>query len=266
MSNIIKYIKKHMGKIIAILNHKGGVAKTTTTVNLGAALALEGKKVLLIDLDPQTNLTNSLGFLPEIDAGTKRTICEALESPKKKSLPIYNYKENIDVVLSSIELASTEVKLYGITAREQLLSWLLKPVRDKYDYILIDCPPSLNMLPQNAMTAADGIIIPVETEYLALQGMKYLIEVIELVRERLNERLTITGYLCTKYDSRKTMHQVTLEKVRNNYGGLVFNTIIRTNVDLSDCSSQGKDIFSYNMNCNGAVDYRSLAKEFLNRV
>lgn len=255
-----------MGKVIGILNHKGGVAKTTTTVNLGAALALEGKKVLLIDLDPQANLTNSLGFLPDINSGEKKTICEALEAPRKKSLPIYTYKENIDVVLSSIELASTEVKLYGITAREQLLSWLLKPVREKYDFIIIDCPPSLNMLPQNAMTAADGIIIPVETEYLALQGMKSLIEVIELVRERLNEKLTVTGYLCTKYDSRKTMHQMTLESVRKNYGESVFKTIIRTNVDLSDCSSQGKDIFAYNMNCNGAIDYRSLAREFLEKV
>lgn len=252
-----------MGRIIAVLNHKGGVAKTTTTVNLGAALALLGKKVLLIDADPQANLTSSLGFMQMVADGCI-TLSAAMEKPKQVKLPIYFYKEGVDVVPSSIDLAGTELMLLGVTAKEQILSWLLKPVKDNYDFILIDCPPSLNMLPQNALTAADSIIIPIEAEYLALHGMQSLLSVVEVVKERLNDRLEVGGYLLTKYDGRKILNQTIAENLRSEYGDLVFKTVIRANVALPESTSQGQDIFTYNSNCNGAMDYMELAKEFLN--
>ncbi|KAA6315064.1 Sporulation initiation inhibitor protein Soj [termite gut metagenome] len=249
-----------MGKVISVLNHKGGVRKTATAVNLGAALKLlSGYRVLLVDLDGQANLTDSLGLSQ--DVGFKHSIYDAIKG--KCNLPVYENKEGLEVVPSCLDLSAAETELLGEPGREMFLKNLLKPVRDSYDFVLIDCPPSLSLLTLNAMTASDSLIIPLQSEYLAMRGMVKLTNVIKTVRERLNPDLKIEGVLVTQYDSRKNLNKSIAELVNEMFAGKVFKTYIRENVTIAEATSVGCDIISYAPTSAGAKDYTALCEEFL---
>jgi len=248
-----------MGKVISFTNHKGGVGKTATAVNLGAALHQLGKKVLLIDLDGQANLTDALGLLEMTEQNN--TIYEALKG--QCPLPIYENQDGLKVVPSCIDLAYIETEIMGEAARERFLSRLIKPVKDQYDYLFIDCPPSLSILTFNALTASDSVIIPVQSEYLAMRGMAKLTNVLNIIIDRLNENLFIEGVLISKYKSNLNLHQSVNEMIEAEFGDKVYKTIIRENVAIAEATAHGRDIFNYNPKSNGAVDYMELAKEFL---
>lgn len=243
----------------ALLNQKGGVGKTTTTVNLGAALAEKGKKVLLIDIDAQCNLTSSFGYneeeedIPNIYGAIKG------EYP----LPILHRKENLDIVVGTIDLAAADLELGAEAGRDFLLKECLKPYQDKYDYILIDCPPALNVITLNVLTVADGVVIPLQAEYLALKGMKMLLKTVSKVQARTNPDLDVLGILLTRYDVRRSLCKKVEETVKKRFGKLVFKTIIRVNSALSEAPVSGKDIFEYSPRSNGAQDYMSLANEII---
>lgn len=248
-----------MGLIISLLNHKGGVGKTTSAINIGAALVELGKKVLLIDLDPQANLTLSLGIPRH-----PNTIYEAIrgESP----LIPYNVKENMDVVISTLDLSGAEMEMINEAGREFILRELFEPVKDNYDYILIDCPPSLGLLTLNALTCSDIVYIPLQTEFLAMQGLAKIKQVISKVKLRLNKKLEIGGVIPTMYDHRKVLNRDVVATIKKYFGKLVFNTMIRDNVALAEAPAQRKDIFAYNKNSSGAEDYLSLSKEIIQRT
>lgn len=243
-----------MSKIIAISNHKGGVGKTTSTINLGAGLNKLGKKVLLIDLDPQANLSQSLGIIePE------RTIYGALRG--LHGLEPISILPGLDVVPSTLDLSGAEIELSGEAGREYILKELLEPLRKKYSYILIDSPPSLGLLTINAFTASDQVFIPLQAQYLALQGLAKLVEVIDKIKRRLNPGLRIGGVFITQYDSRKVLNRDVVEAIKGHFPKELFSTVIRDNVALAEAPAQGLDIFRYNSKSNGAEDYLSLAKE-----
>ncbi len=248
-----------MGVVISLLNHKGGVGKTTSVINIGAGLVELGKKVLLIDLDPQANLTLSLG-VPRHPV----TIYEALrgESP----LVPYNVKENLDVVTSTLDLSGAEMELINEAGREFILRELIDPVREHYDYTIIDCPPSLGLLTLNALTSSDQVFIPLQTEFLAMQGLAKIKQVINKVKLRLNKKLQIGGVIATMYDARKVLNRDVVATIQKYFGELVFETMIRDNVALAEAPSQRKDIFAYSPNSAGAADYLSLSREILKRI
>ncbi len=251
-----------MTRIYALVNQKGGVGKTTTAVNLGAYLAQAGKKVLIVDIDPQANATSSLG-LDKYDLET--TIYDALvrEAPLKRA--IWRSPElGIFLVPSSPHLAGAEVELVGALAREYRLQQALEPAASDYDYVLIDCPPSLSLLTVNALTAAaHGVIIPVQCEYLALEGLTQLYQTIELVRDRLNPQLTIRGMLMTMFDGRTNLAQQVVDEVRRHFGERVFKAVIPRSVRLSEAPSHGQPISTYAPRSAGAVAYAALAQELL---
>lgn len=247
-----------MAKVISILNHKGGVGKTATTANLGAALQSKGLNVLLIDLDGQANLTDSLG----LSVNLENTIYEAMRG-KIKTLPIYENKDGLQIVPACLDLSVAETELLSEPGREIILASLLKPLRNNYDYILIDCPPSLSLLTLNAMTASDSLIIPVQAEYLAMRGMAKLTNVIDTVKERLNQDLKIEGILITLYDNRKNLNQSISEMVKEHFKEAVFNTVIRNNVAIGEATTQGRDVIHYAPKSAGAEDYISLCNEIL---
>jgi chromosome partitioning protein len=248
-----------MGKVISILNHKGGVGKTATTANLGAALKLLfGYRVLFVDLDGQANLTDSLGLS---ESGLKNSVYDAIKG--KCGLPIYANKEGLEVVPSCLDLSAAETELLGEPGREMFLKNLLKPVRDSYDFVLIDCPPSLSLLSLNAMAASDSLIIPVQSEYLAVRGMAKLTNVIKTVKERLNSGLEIEGVLVTQYDARKNLNKSIAELVNEKFAGKVFKTYIRENVTIAEATSVGCDVISHSPTSAGAKDYTALCEEFL---
>lgn len=246
-----------MTKVISVLNHKGGVEKTTSTVNIGAALQRKGYRVLLVDLDGQTNLTQSLG----LSADLPQTIYNAMKGECK--LPIYK-SEELSVVPASLDLAAVETELINEPGRELILTSLIKPVKKDYDYILIDCPPSLSLLSLNALTASDSIIIPVQAQYLAMRGMAKLMQVIQKVKERLNPALCIEGIVITQYDARKNLNRSVSELIRESFPVRVFNVHIRNNVSLAEAPTSGQDIFSYSPKSAGAEDYVALCEELLN--
>ncbi|MCS6904628.1 MAG: ParA family protein [Bacteroidia bacterium] len=248
--------------IIAITNHKGGVGKTTTTINLGAALAQLGFKVLLIDMDPQANLTTSLNIKDR--AG--KTIYEGLKGTAHPFNLVVNVKDNLFVIPSSIELSNAEVELSAIAGREYLLAELIDPIKINYDFILIDCPPSLGILTLNAFTAAKYLLIAMQSEYLALQGFSKLGESMQVIKKRINSELEILGVLLTLYDARKNLHKDINAQVESYFGEKVFQTKIRDNITLAEAPKAGKDIFSYDASCNGAKDYLDLAHEVLTRL
>lgn len=242
--------------IYAVSNHKGGVGKTTSAINIGAALATRKKRVLLIDLDPQANLTQSLGI-----KDSQLTIYDNLKGEKLIS-PI-EYKNNLYVLPSSLDLSAAEIELSSEPGREYILKEFLSKLDNKYDYILIDCPPSLGLLTINALTAANFVIIPMQAEYLPLRGLAKLNEVINKIKTRLNTRLEIGCVFLTQYDARKILNRDVAESVSEFFGKKFLKNKISNNVALAEAPSQGKDIFSYNRNCKGAEDYMSLTQEIL---
>jgi len=247
-----------MAKILAISNHKGGVGKTTSTVNIGAALALKEKRVLLVDLDPQSNLTQSLGV-----KNSEITIYDNLRG--EKSICPQEIKKNLFLLPSSLDLSAAEIELNAEPGREYILKDILNSIADKFDYILIDCPPSLGLLTINALTAADQVIIPLQAEYLPLKGLAKLNDVIEKIKNRLNPKLDIGCVFLTQYDPRRILNRDIAETVKAFFGEKLFETRISSNIALAEAPSQGKDIFLYNKTCKGAIDYKELCDELFKR-
>ena len=243
-----------MAHVISLLNHKGGVGKTTSTINIGAGLVELGHKVLLLDLDPQANLTISLGIQRQ-----PVTIYEALRG--ESELVPFNYKPDLDVITASLDLSGAEMELVNEPGREFLLRGLFEPLQDEYDYIIIDCPPSLGLLTLNALTSSDVVYIPLQTEFLALQGVAKIKQVIDKVRFRLNRKLSIGGVIATMFDARKVLNRDVVSTIQKHFGDRVFETMIRNNVALAEAPAQRMDIFSYAPRSNGAEDYLALCKE-----
>jgi chromosome partitioning protein len=247
-----------MGRIIACSNHKGGVGKTTSVVNIGAGLARLKKTVLLVDMDPQANLTQSFGLKnPEF------TIYEALKG-EHQLVPI-NIETNLDVIASTLDLSGAEMELSSEAGREYIFTELLEPLINKYEYIIIDCPPSLGLLTINALTAANELFIPLQPHYLAIKGLTKIIEVKDKVKKRLNKSLEITGVFVTQFDKRKILHRDVLDTINTYFQDKVFNTRIRDNIALAEAPSAGTDIFRYDPKCFGADDYMELCKEIIER-
>ncbi len=248
-----------MSITISLLNHKGGVGKTTSAINIGAGLVELGKRVLLIDLDPQANLTISLGIPRQ-----KFTIYEALRG--EAELTPYTYKQGLDIVTSSLDLSGAELELINEAGREFILRELIGQVADDYDYIIIDCPPSLGLLTLNALTSSRFVMIPLQTEFLAVQGLAKIKQVIDKVRFRLNKQLDIGGVIATMFDSRRVLNRDVVETIHKHFGDKVFRTYIRDNVALAEAPASRKDIFEYSPKSSGAQDYLNLCHEILERA
>jgi chromosome partitioning protein len=246
-------------KSIAILNHKGGTGKTTSSINIGAGLAKKGKRVLLVDIDPQANLTEGLGV-----RDPKISIYDSIRDSKK--LPIINIRENLDLVPSSMDLLGAELEIVSKIGREKIITKLLKPVKNQYDYIILDCPPALGLLTINAIVASDTILLPLEAEYFAYKGIDRLIGVIEQVQEHFNEDLTIGGVFVTKCNSQRTLTQTIINSITEHFGSKVFDARIRVNVSLSEAQLQGQSVFEYAPDSNGAKDYEKLVDEILAKL
>ncbi len=248
-----------MATVISLLNHKGGVGKTTSSIGIGAGLVRLGKKVLLMDLDPQANLTLSLGVPRQ-----RVTIYEALRG--EAELVPYTVKENLDVIPSTLDLSGAEMELINEAGREYILKETLEPLQEEYDFIIIDCPPSLGLLTLNSLTSSNYVIIPLQAEFLALQGLTKIKQVIDKVRFRLNKKLEIAGVVATMYDNRKVLNRDVVQTIKKYFGKKVFSTLIRDNVALAEAPASRKDIFEYSPRSNGATDYLSLCKEILERT
>lgn len=243
-------------EIITIANHKGGVGKTATAQNVGAGFSQKGFKVLLIDLDAQANLSVSFGI-----QASEKSIYEALRG--EIELPVYRVKENLDIVPSNLNLSAIEIELQSQAGRDFFLKSLITKVKNKYDYILIDCPPSIGVLTINALTASDKVIIPMEAHFLAVQGIQKIYEIIDIVKERLNPTLSILGILITKYDKRRILEREIRESIKNAPENILFDTQIRNNVSIAEATYNGQDIFDYAPESNGAEDYKKLVSEIL---
>ena len=252
-----------MGRIIAIANQKGGVGKTTTAINLSACLAEAGKRVLTVDLDPQGNTTSGLGVNKN---DQEKTIYELLigQSPVEECL-LKEVLPGLDILPSNIELSGAEIELIGIENKEFILKEEIDKIRSNYDFVLIDCPPSLNMLTVNAMTTADTVLVPIQCEYYALEGLSQLIHTINLVKQRLNSSLELEGVVFTMYDSRTNLSLQVVENVKNYLSNAVYKTIIPRNVRLAEAPSYGMPINLYDAKSAGAESYRLLAKEVIER-
>jgi chromosome partitioning protein len=249
-----------MSKIIAVCNEKGGVGKTTTAINISAVLAKKKKKVLLIDLDPQASLTKSLSLEGECDSKTLFTVL----TQQHNITDIIVRKNNYNVV-PSCGMSGADTRLVSIPGKDFLLKEAISPISDKYDYIIIDCPPSLGTLTLNALVCADELIITLQAEYLALEGIAELMKTITTIRNRLNTHLSILGIVCTMYDKRIKVHNEVVERARDFFSTKVFDTYIRRNVALSEAPANGMDILEYSPDSNGAIDYTELCKEIMKR-
>ena len=252
-----------MGKIIALANQKGGVGKTTTTMNLAASLATLEKRVLLVDADPQANASSGLGVdLNEVDS----TLYECIINQGNIKEAIYTTDiEGFDVVPSHINLVGAEVEMLNLKKREFILKELLSPIRDEYDYILIDCSPSLGLITVNSLTAADSVIIPVQCEYFALEGISKLLNTIKIIKKKLNPALEIEGFLLTMYDSRLRLANQIYDEVKRHCQELVFKTVIQRNVKLSEAPSHGLPAILYDADSTGSKNHMALAKEIIQR-
>ncbi len=253
-----------MGKIIAIANQKGGVGKTTTAINLSASLAVLEKKVLVIDADPQANTTSGLNFSPDSDE--KRTIYEVMIGRIGiEDALIQTEIANLHMVPSHINLVGAEIEMLDVPERESVLRKALDPIKDGYDYIIIDCSPSLGLITVNCLTAADSVIIPVQPEFFALEGLGKLLQTIRLVQGGVNPLLTIEGFLVTMFDGRTKVHAQVVGELREHFKEMVFRTIIQRNIRLSEAPSHGKPIILYDIMSTGANNYLNLAKELLEK-
>ena len=252
-----------MGKIIAIANQKGGVGKTTTSVNLAASLGVLEKKVLLIDADPQANATSGLGIdVEEIELGTYQLLEHSI-TPEKAIMQTSS--PNLDLIPAHIDLVAIEIELVDQENRESMLKKVITPLKDLYDYILIDCAPSLGSLTLNALTASDSVIIPIQCEYFALEGLGKLLNTIKSVQKIHNNKLDIEGLLLTMYDSRLRLSNQVVEEVQKHFDEMVFETIIQRNVRLSEAPSYGESIINYDASSKGATNYLSLAHEIIKK-
>ncbi len=253
-----------MGKVIAIANQKGGVGKTTTAINLAASLAVLEKKVLIIDADPQANTTSGLNFSP--DNEQKRTLYEVMIGAIDiKDTLIQTEIANLHMIPSHINLVGVEIEMVDKENRESVLKNALAGIKDDYDFIIIDCSPSLGLTTINSLTAANSVIIPVQPEFFALEGLGKLLQTIRLVQGRPNPSLTIEGFLVTMFDGRTKVHNQVLGELREHFSDMVFNTIIQRNIRLSEAPSHGKPIILYDVICNGTTNYLNLAKEVLDK-
>lgn len=251
-----------MSKTIVIANQKGGVGKTTTSINLAACLGVLEKKVLLLDADPQANSTSGVGFDPkEIKNGLYECLINNL--PAKNAI-IPTDSPNLDILPANIDLVGAELELVNINDREFLIKNILADVKDQYDFIIIDCAPSLGIVTTNAITAADSIIIPIQCEYFALEGLGKLLNTIKIIQSRLNKNLEIEGLLLTMYDTRLRLSNQVVEEVKTHFQEMVFDTIIQRNVRLSEAPSFGKTIIMHDSTSKGAINYLNLADEVIN--
>ena len=252
-----------MNKTIAIANQKGGVGKTTTAINLAACLGVLEKKVLLVDADPQANSTSGVGYDPrEIKSGLYECLIDNL-SPRDTI--VKTESPNLDLLPAHIDLVGAELELVNQQNREFILKGILEQVKSSYDYIIIDCAPSLGIVTTNALTAANSIIIPIQCEYFALEGLGKLLNTIKIVQNRLNKELDIEGLLLTMYDTRLRLSNQVVEEVKTHFQEMVFNTIIQRNVRLSEAPSFGQTIIMHDANSKGAINYLNLAKELLEK-
>jgi chromosome partitioning protein len=252
-----------MGKIIAIANQKGGVGKTTTSVNLAASLGVLEKKVLLIDADPQANASSGLGIdVDAVEIGSYQVIEHT--KPAKDAIVTTN-APNVDIIPAHIDLVAIEIELVDKEEREYMLKKAISELKSEYDYIIIDCAPSLGLLTLNALTAADAVIIPIQCEYFALEGLGKLLNTIKSVQKIHNEALDIEGLLLTMFDSRLRLSNQVVEEVQKHFSDMVFDTIIQRNVRLGEAPSYGESIINYDVSSKGAANYLSLAKELIKK-
>ena len=252
-----------MGRIIAVANQKGGVGKTTTSINLAACLAEKGKKVLAVDMDPQGNLTSGLGV--DKDSVEKSIYELIIGEVDIKEVINKEVLENLDIIPTSIDLSAAEIELIGVDDKEYILRNAIDQVKDQYDFVIIDCPPSLSMLTINAMTTADSVIVPIQCEYYALDGLSQLIHTVELVKDRLNSKLEIEGVVFTMYDARTNLSLQVVENVKDNLQQNIYKTIIPRNIRLAEAPSYGLPINKYDPKSTGAESYMRLADEVIER-
>ena len=252
-----------MSKIIAIANQKGGVGKTTTSINLAASLAMQNKKVLLIDADPQANATSGLGVDPkEVTSSIYECLVDAYPI---NGAQIKTCVDKLEIIGSRIDLVGAELELINKPDRERILARQLESIKDKYDYILIDCSPSLGLITVNALTAANSVIIPVQAEYFALEGISKLLNTIRIIKSKLNPHLEIEGFLLTMYDARLRLANQIFEELKTHFGDMVFNTVIPRNIKLSEAPSHGLPVILYDPDSRGATSHVMLAKEIINK-
>ncbi len=252
-----------MGKIISLANQKGGVGKTTTTINLAASLAVLEQKVLVIDADPQANSTSGLGFdVNHVQSSIYECIVDEVEASK---VVLKTDIENLDLIPSHIDLVGAEIEMLNMPNREKVLKDAIAQLKDIYDFIFIDCSPSLGLITVNALTASDSVIIPVQCEYFALEGLGKLLNTIKIIQNRLNPELSIEGFLLTMYDGRLNLSNQVYEEVKHHFQEMVFETVIQRNVKLSEAPSYGKPVVLYDASSRGAINHMNLAREILQR-
>jgi len=252
-----------MSKVIAIANQKGGVGKTTTAINLAASLAVLDQKTLLIDADPQANATSGTGFDPK---NIKTSIYECIiEDVEPKNIILNTSTPNLDLIPAHIDLVGAELELINLPNREKMMKKVISKIKDDYQFIIIDCSPSLGLITVNALTAADSVIIPVQCEYFALEGLGKLLNTIKIVQTRLNAELTIEGILLTMFDTRLRLSNQVVEDVRTHFQQMVFDTMIARNTKLGEAPSFGETIITHDIQSRGAINYLSLAREILQK-
>lgn len=252
-----------MGKIISLANQKGGVGKTTTTINLAASLAVLEQKILVIDADPQANATSGFGFdVKNVQSSIYECIIDETEAEK---VILKTEIDNLDIIPSHIDLVGAEIEMLNLPNREYVLKNAIEHLKDKYDFILIDCSPSLGLITVNALTASDSVIIPVQCEYFALEGLGKLLNTIKIIQNRLNKELEIEGFLLTMFDGRLNLSNQVYDEVKKHFQEMVFDTVIQRNVKLGEAPSYGKPVILYDASSKGAINHMNLAREILQR-